>query len=464
MPELPEVETVVRTLEKKIQNRIIRNVRVIYPRIVSCPDAEGFSAGLIGQRFIGFDRRGKFLIFRLTDKVLVAHLRMEGKFFVYPGKTEPDKHTHIVFELDDGELHYNDVRKFGRFWLYDNDEEIEAVKDLGCEPFDDKLTPEYLKSYCHGKKEPIKSQLLDQSMIAGIGNIYANEICFEVSMDPEHPSGLISLNKWDEIIKATRKILARAIEAGGTTIRSYTSSLGVTGLFQQELNVQSREKEACYVCGTPIRKIRVGGRGTYYCPVCQKKRAVFAAITGTIGSGKSTVREYIESLGYKAISCDAINADLLKDEKVIADLSAMIGCDSASFSKPVLKEAIFRDARLKKQVEEYLHGEIWQVICRFRQENEGEKIIFVEVPLLFETDWYRRFDCCLLVYSRDETVIRRLRENRGMSGQEAERFVASQMSSDTKKQMADYVIMNENDLDKLFNNVEKTLNTVLKLV
>ncbi len=464
MPELPEVETVVRTLESKIQDRIIRKVRVIYPRIISCPDPREFAGQLENQQFRSFERRGKFLIFRLTDKVLVAHLRMEGKFFVYPEPTEPNKHTHVVFELDEGELHYNDVRKFGRFWLYEAGADLQAIEGLGWEPFDDKLTPEYLKAYCHGKKEPIKSQLLDQSMIAGIGNIYANEICHEVGLYPEHPCGLISLNKWEEIIKATRRILARAIEAGGTTIRSYTSSLGVTGLFQQELNVQSRENEPCHRCGTPIRKIRVGGRGTYFCPVCQQRKAVFAAITGTIGSGKSTVREHVEKLGYKTVSCDAINTELLKNEKVIADLSEMIGCEPGSFSKSLLKEAIFADARLKKQVEVYLHQQIWARICLFQMENEDDRIIFAEVPLLFETDWYRRFDCRLLVYSSNETVLRRLVENRGMTSEDASRFMASQMSSEVKKEMADYVIMNENDLNKLFNNVEKTLNTVLKLV
>ena len=130
MPELPEVETVVRTLEHKINKRIIKNVNIWYEKIVAEPDAMTFSRCLTNQRFEKFDRRGKFLIFELTDYVLVAHLRMEGKFYVYPEHTEPDKHTHIVFVLDQGELHYNDVRKFGRFYLYEKGAELKALQSL----------------------------------------------------------------------------------------------------------------------------------------------------------------------------------------------------------------------------------------------------------------------------------------------------------------------------------------------
>ena len=263
MPELPEVETVVRTLEHKINKRIIKNVNIWYEKIVAKPDAMTFSRCLTNQRFEKFDRRGKFLIFELTDYVLVAHLRMEGKFYVYPEHTEPDKHTHIVFVLDQGELHYNDVRKFGRFYLYEKGAELKALQSLGYEPFDENLNSEYLKSYCHLKKTAIKTQLLDQSMIAGIGNIYANEICFDVKLNPEHPACYISRRKWDEIIESTKKILNEAIAAGGTTIRSYTSSLGVTGMFQQNLQVHSRAGELCE-CGCEIVKCFVNGRGTYY--------------------------------------------------------------------------------------------------------------------------------------------------------------------------------------------------------
>ncbi|MBQ1341277.1 MAG: DNA-formamidopyrimidine glycosylase, partial [Erysipelotrichaceae bacterium] len=139
MPELPEVETVVRTLEHKINKRIIKEVNVLWKKLIEYPDPDSFSALLKDQQFVSFSRRGKFLIFELTDFIMVAHLRMEGKFYVYPEHTEPLKHTHIVFVLDEGELHYNDVRKFGRFDLYRKDEPLECLESLGYEPFDERL-------------------------------------------------------------------------------------------------------------------------------------------------------------------------------------------------------------------------------------------------------------------------------------------------------------------------------------
>ncbi|MBR0385010.1 MAG: DNA-formamidopyrimidine glycosylase, partial [Erysipelotrichaceae bacterium] len=148
MPELPEVETVVRTLEVQINDRIIKDVEIFWPKLIANVSSEEFRNRLCDQQFVSFGRRGKFLVFRLTRDTLIAHLRMEGKFYVYPQQTEPLKHTHIVFKLDRGELHYNDVRKFGRFYLYGPDEPLKALEELGYEPFDGELNSEYLKQYC----------------------------------------------------------------------------------------------------------------------------------------------------------------------------------------------------------------------------------------------------------------------------------------------------------------------------
>ena len=201
MPELPEVETVVRTLENRINRRIIKRVTVRWPKIIDNVTAEEFENRLVGQQFVSFSRRGKFLLFELTDYMLIAHLRMEGKFYVHDEETNPDKHTHVIFVLDRGELHFNDVRKFGRLYLYAKNTDYSCLDKLGKEPWDETLTAEYLKKYCRGRSTAIKSQLLDQSMIAGIGNIYANEICFDVRINDEHPACFISRDKWEEIIK-----------------------------------------------------------------------------------------------------------------------------------------------------------------------------------------------------------------------------------------------------------------------
>lgn len=457
MPELPEVETVVRTLEQKIHNRIIESVDVIYERIVDDPDATAFSACLKGQKFEAFDRRGKFLVFNLTDYVMIAHLRMEGKFYVYPEHREPDKHTHIVFKLDKGELHYNDVRKFGRFWLYEKGQPLKALESLGYEPFDEKLNSEWFKSYCQHKNTPIKTQLLDQSMIAGIGNIYANEICFDVRINPMHPACFVSREKWDQIIESTRKILAEAIKAGGTTIRSYTSSLGVTGMFQQNLHVHSRAHEKCE-CGTEIEKCFVNGRGTYYCPNCQKEKALFAAVTGNIGSGKSTVSELIKEQGYPVISCDEINSQLWLDNEIRAEIRRITGEDE----KKEVSRVIYSDPEIKEKLEEYLHGLIWQRVREFYEEHIDDPAVFVEVPLLFETDWYRRFDCNILVTCSVETAVERLQRTRNMSRENIMAVLNNQNPDSEKRAVADRVIDNDSTLDKLSIAVEKMLGDIVK--
>lgn len=270
MPELPEVQTVLNTLEDRIKGRRIENIQILYKPIVVCSEEE-FCRKLIGSCFRGFKRRGKYLLFEMDDVTLVSHLRMEGKYFILDDTYPISRHDHVIFYLDDGkQLRYNDVRKFGRMELIDKDEDYRCFKDLGPEPFSEEFCVQYCRDYLKEKKSPIKQALLDQSFVAGIGNIYADEILSLIHLDPRTPAHSLSRKQLEEMIQQTRSILRKAIEAGGTTIRSYTSSLGVTGRFQLDLNVHGLA--VCPVCGSEIKKIRVGGRGTYYCPKCQKKK------------------------------------------------------------------------------------------------------------------------------------------------------------------------------------------------
>lgn len=271
MPELPEVETVVRTLEYQIQDAVIQKVQVLYPKIVEHVAVDEFVSRLQSQRFVQFKRRGKYLLFELDKDVLVCHLRMEGKFYVEKDLSLVDKHTHIIFELADGRyVLYHDVRKFGRMYLYHKDEPLVALQKLGYEPWDTRLDVNYIKHKIRNGKEPLKAFLLDQSVICGIGNIYANEICYAVSLLPSTSVGMLSDEKWEQVIQETRRILQEAIACGGTTIRSYTSSLGVDGRFQISLMVHGRVNEPCKKCNATIQKVMLKGRGTYYCPRCQK--------------------------------------------------------------------------------------------------------------------------------------------------------------------------------------------------
>ena len=270
MPELPEVQTVLDTLALRIKDCEIIDIKVLYPNII-VGNVATFKKKLIGQHFREFKRRGKYLLFEMDDITLVSHLRMEGKYYIQKPDEPTNKHTHVIFSLSNGyELRYNDVRKFGRMELMPKKDDYRTFKDLGPEPFSNEFNSEYILSYLKKNKKPIKEILLDQSFVAGIGNIYADEICSAISVLPMTPGFKLTSDDAKNMVSSTRRILKGAIKAGGTTIRSYTSSLGVTGRFQLKLKVHTLSE--CPKCHSTIIKTRIGGRGTYYCPKCQTNR------------------------------------------------------------------------------------------------------------------------------------------------------------------------------------------------
>lgn len=270
MPELPEVETVKNTLKNLIVGKEINDIIIRYDKIIKY-DLGEFKNILCGRRVMDIKRRGKYLMIIFDEYVLISHLRMEGKYFLKTIEDEYEKHEHIIFSFTDkSELRYHDTRKFGTMNLVKLGEEYttEPLKKLGLEPLDEKLTVEYLRRKLKTAK-PIKSALLDQTIIAGLGNIYVDEVLFIAKIHPEQPANSLSDIDIQNIIDASSVVIKKAIELGGTTIRSYTSSLGVTGRFQNELLVHGKAGEACPNCGSTIKKIRVGGRGTSYCDKCQ---------------------------------------------------------------------------------------------------------------------------------------------------------------------------------------------------
>lgn len=274
MPEKPEVVTTARKLKKHLLHRTIQKVDVYHANTILSPSVEEFVEKMKNRQILDITTRGKWIVFDLGEENLLIHLRMEGKFFYRTKEVPKGKHEHVIFTLDEGEeLRFHDVRKFGKMVLLPK-QEVEKRKplgDLGLEFDDEKLDEKYLKEKYKKKTIPIKTALLDQRIIAGIGNIYADEILFQSRIFPlKEASRLTSQNRKD-LITNTRIILTEAINEGGTTIRSYTSEEGVHGLFQQQLKVHGRKGEACFFCGTKIVKITVGGRGTYYCPKCQKE-------------------------------------------------------------------------------------------------------------------------------------------------------------------------------------------------
>ena len=273
MPEIAEVETVRNTLKRMILNKKIKEVNVIYPKMIES-DIDDFKNQLPGKTIVDIKRIGKWLIFDLGKYYLLSHLRMEGKYFVKKHDEEINKHEHVIITFTDNtDLRYHDTRKFGRMNLIKKEDlyKVEAIKKQGLEPTDKNLTANYLYEKINKKNLPIKTILLDQTIISGLGNIYADEVLFSSKINPLKKGKDITLNECENIKVSSKKVIEEAIKCVGTTIRSYTSSLGVTGRFQQYLNVHKKEGEKCKNCGNIIKKIKVGGRSTYYCPNCQKE-------------------------------------------------------------------------------------------------------------------------------------------------------------------------------------------------
>ncbi len=270
MPELPEVRTVAKTLKKSLIGKKVVKLDVIYPKII---DNGSLSLDeLLGKTLVDITTRGKYLIFKFDNIYLVSHLRMEGKFFIKNKNESIEKHEHVIIEFDDNiSLRYHDTRKFGRMFVTDELNKYSSLNKLGYEVFDKEINSDYLLDKFKNKNITIKEGLLDQSIIAGLGNIYANEVLFACRINPYKKCRDITKKEAKDIIENSASILEKAISYGGTTIKSYTPSLGVIGQYQDFLKVHKKEGEQCLICHEKIVKTKIGGRSTYYCQICQKE-------------------------------------------------------------------------------------------------------------------------------------------------------------------------------------------------
>lgn len=273
MPEKPEVITVSNALKKKILGKKIIKVDIYWNNIIATPSIEKFKDKLVGEEILNITTRGKFIVLTLNNYNMLIHLRMEGKFTFRNNNDERNKHEHVIFTLNDkSEMRYHDVRKFGKIYLVDKEKLYTdtPLKDLGYEFDSEKLTSTYLLEKFKKKNKFIKTVLLDQSIIAGIGNIYDDEILFMSRINPYKKASDLTLIDCKNIIENTKIVLEKAISMGGTTIKSFTSEEGVHGKFQNELLVHGKKGEPCPVCQEKILKDKLDGRGTYYCKNCQK--------------------------------------------------------------------------------------------------------------------------------------------------------------------------------------------------
>jgi formamidopyrimidine-DNA glycosylase len=274
MPELPEVEIVRKGLEQYVLGKKIKKVNVLFARIVDLPEVALFSEKLQGERIEAIFRRGKFLIFKLSNYDLISHLRMEGKYEFHEQKEKMiAKHVHVIFKFtDDTQLWYKDTRKFGRMALVKKNQALnyKGLKKLGPEPTEGDFSFPVFWKQLAGQKKSIKPLLLEQRLVTGLGNIYADEVLWKVKIHPEQPGNTLLHKEALALRHAIIKLLVQAIEKGGTTIHSYKNVWGGVGSFQSELNVYGRAGQPCMRCETQIEKVQLAGRGTHYCPSCQK--------------------------------------------------------------------------------------------------------------------------------------------------------------------------------------------------
>lgn len=273
MPELPEVEIIRSQLQRELAGSRIARCEVLLPRLVTHPTPLGYRRGLKGRRISGVRRRGKYLLLDLEGgKVLVIHLGMTGSLLLASPEEERPRHTHIVFHLEDGrDLLYVDPRTFGETALLPRDDfrPLRGLHSMGPEPLEEDFTCACLASALRGKRR-VKSALLDQTRVAGVGNIYADETLHRAGVSPLRRLDELSPAEVERIHAALREVLREAISRGGSSISDYVDLRGSRGGFQAEHRVYRREGEPCPRCGRPIRREVVSGRSSYFCPKCQK--------------------------------------------------------------------------------------------------------------------------------------------------------------------------------------------------
>ncbi len=271
MPELPEVETIVRELDAALPGRTVRDVRIFRADALGGVPPAAFRAALRGRRVRGVARRGKFLLFHLEPEAwLVGHLRMTGKFIVSRPPPAPEPHHRAWFELDDGSvLIFQDLRCFGTLAVVERLADHAGLAALGLDPFSPRCTAAWLAAALAASRAPLKHWLMDQSKLAGLGNIYVAEILYAARLSPLRPAASLAAAEVARLYRAIRRILRKAIHKSGTTIRDYRRVDEQTGEFQNFLRVYGKAGQPCPACRTPIARLVQQQRSTFYCPTCQ---------------------------------------------------------------------------------------------------------------------------------------------------------------------------------------------------
>lgn len=276
MPELPEVEVVRQGLLNHLPGRTFTGFHRSGKELrMPVPDAQ-ISRQLTGASVTDVSRRAKYLLIHFDNgSIMVVHLGMTGKLGLFRSDSTAATHDHVCFVLDDGfELRFNDVRRFGSIRILEEEQagtiEQTIFKSAGPEPFSDDFTGHYLYERARNKTQAVKNYIMDSRTVAGVGNIYANESLFSAGIRPGRKAGAISAKRYCRLVDEIQKVLVRAIEYGGSTISDFLGAGGESGYFQVHFNVYGKKGAPCPTCASPIRHRKLGGRGSFFCPACQR--------------------------------------------------------------------------------------------------------------------------------------------------------------------------------------------------
>lgn len=414
MPELPEVETIARILNTFLPGKTIQAVRIIRAKNIE-NDPVFFANTLKGKTFLHVSRRGKYLLFHLTDGwVILSHLRMEGKYFEAKAGQVPNPYDIVFYDFTDGSsLRYEDVRKFGRLRL-NREEEIEKIpplSELGPEPWEAK--PDVFLTDLHRHASlPIKSALMDQHILAGIGNIYADETLFAAKISPKEAAKDVDEKQANALLSSANAVLKEAILEGGSTIRSYHPKQGMSGQMQNHLEVYGKGNTPCPRCGAPLRSIRIGQRSSVYCPVCQHEegKPFIVGISGPIASGKSTVSAYLAKKGYRILDADELSHEAYTVPSIRKKIARSFGEDvltPTGIDRAKMLNIVSEDSKKRKRLERIIHPYVYQKTQEVIDAGKDLKIA-IDMPLLLTSPFLNQCDLVIRIAAPEEIRYQRL--------------------------------------------------------
>ena len=388
---------------------------------------------------------------------------MEGKYYEFKEEEPDSKYARVIFHLDNNKkLCYDDSRTFGIMIASDENsfmKEKEIAK-LGPEPFNIKDVSPILKA-CKKKNTPIKSNLLDQTLMTGLGNIYVDEVLYASKIHPLTPSRIIKKEEWERIVKNASEILNIAIEMGGSTIKSYHPGKDIDGSFQTRIKIYGKQGETCPICKSTYRFIKVGGRGTTFCPKCQMKRGapLLVAITGKIASGKSTLLNEFKKAKILTLSCDDIVEALYKTKSIIKEIEILMNINFISeqeVDRDLLRKHLIENPKDKKKLEKYVHSLVKKEVIDFLKEDNGD-IKVVEVPLLFESKMDSLFDTIVVMDISEEKQNEFLSQREGINANSL-KIINKDNQIDKNKNKASYLISNNSSKEDLIKRCQEVIS------